>query len=108
MAKYMLQGSYTVEGYRGLLMDGGTKRREIVEQMVEAVGGKVEAIYFAYGDNDMYVIMDLPDGASITAIYLVMQASGRGTGKTVVLITPEEIDEAVAKSASLGYRPPEQ
>ena len=35
MAKYMISGSYTVEGKKGLIKDGGIKRKQIVENLTE-------------------------------------------------------------------------
>ncbi len=108
MPKYLVQASYSVEGYRGLLKEGGTKRREALEGMIKSAGGKLEALYYAYGGDDAYLILDFPDSVSMSAVSLVVNASGVGRSKTTVLITPEEVDQAVAKSASVGYRPPEQ
>ena len=104
MPKYLVHGSYTAEGLRGLLKEGGTSRRKAVENLVKGMGGTVEAFYFAYGDEDVYVIADVPDEASMTAIALAVNATGSVAVKTSVLITPEAVDEAVKKA--VDYRPP--
>jgi|SRR5437879_5472047 len=104
MPKYMLQVSYTAEGAKGLLKDGGSKRRQAAESLVKSVGGKLEAFYFAFGGSDAFVIVDLPDNASVAAASITLAASGAATGKTTVLITPEEMDQAAKKSIS--YTPP--
>ena len=106
MPKYPLQGAYTVEGLRELLREGGTKRREAVEQLVKSSGGTLEAFYYAYGGDDFFIIVDLPDSVTTTAISLTVHTTGAVTFKTIVLITPEEVDAAVKKSVS--YRPPGQ
>ncbi len=106
MPKYLFQGSYTEEGLRGLLEEGGSKRREAAEQVVKSAGGTLEAYYFAFGDNDFYVIVDMPDNVSITAASLIVNASGAVKVKTVVLLTPEEVDQAVKRT--VNYRPPGQ
>jgi uncharacterized protein with GYD domain len=106
MAKYLFHGSYTGEGLKGLLREGGSKRRDAAEQVIGSVGGTVEAYYFAFGDNDFYLIADLPDNVSTVAGSLVVNASGAVNVKTVVLLTPEEVDQAVKMSAE--YRPPGQ
>ncbi len=106
MPKFLFQGSYTEEGLRGLLEEGGSKRREAAEQVVKSVGGTLEAFYFAFGDNDFYVIVDAPDNVSITAASLVVNVSGAVKIKTTVLLTPEEVDQAVKKT--VDYRPPGQ
>ncbi len=106
MPKYLFQGSYTEEGLRGLLEEGGSKRREATEQLVKSLGGTLEAYYFAFGDNDFYVIVDTPDNVSASAGSLVANASGAVKVKTIVLLTPEEVDQAVKKTVE--YRPPGQ
>ncbi len=106
MPKFLFQGSYTEEGLRGLLEEGGSKRREAAEQVVKSVGGTLEAFYFAFGDNDFYVIVDAPDNVSITAASLVVNVSGAVKMKTVALLTPEEVDQVVKKT--VDYRPPGQ
>jgi len=98
MAKYLIQATYTGEGAKGLQKDGGTKRRKVAEKLVESVGGKLEAFYFAFGDSDAVVIADMPDNVSAAAAALALSVSGAVTGKTTVLITPEEMDQAVKKS----------
>jgi uncharacterized protein with GYD domain len=104
MPKYLFQASYTVDGVKGLLKEGGTNRRAAVEQVARSMGGKVEAFYYAFGDDDVIVIVDLPDDASATAVSLIVGASGAVSIKTTVLMTPETVDEATKKS--VDYRPP--
>ena len=104
MPKYLLQVSYTAEGVKGLLKDGGTKRKAAAQKLVESLGGKLELVYFAFGDCDTYAIADLPDAASAAAISMTLAASGMITAKTTVLLTPEEVDAAVKKSPT--YTPP--
>jgi uncharacterized protein with GYD domain len=106
MPKYLFKGSYTVEGLKGLLKEGGTGRRAATVQLLQSLGGKMEAYYFAFGDNDFYLIADFPDNASASASVLAVAASGAGTVTTTVLLSPEEVDEAVKKHPS--YRPPGQ
>jgi uncharacterized protein with GYD domain len=104
MPKYLWQVSYTSEGIKGVLRDGGTGRRAAIQQLTEGFGGKLEAFYYAFGPDDVYVIADLPDQKTATAIGLAVNADGRAQVKTVVLLTPEEIDEAA--KTSVDYRPP--
>ena len=106
MPKYLVQASYTTEGSKGLLKEGGSTRREVVEQFIKALGGSVEAFYFAFGDNDLYVIADMPDNVSQAAAALTVNASGAAKGKTTVLLTPEEVDRAT--QMTVNYRPPGQ
>jgi uncharacterized protein with GYD domain len=106
MPKYLMQGSYTAEGLRGLLKDGGTKRRQVVEDITKQMGGKLEAFYIAYGHNDFYIIVDMPDSQTITATSLAVNSSGAVKFTTTPLITPEEVDQAVSKGQSIAYQAP--
>ncbi len=104
MPKYLIEASYTTEGTKGLMSEGGITRRARVQNMVEAMGGKLEAFYYAFGDSDAFVIVDAPDNATTAAISLAVNSSGAVTLKTTPLLTPEEIDQAAQKTVS--YRPP--
>jgi uncharacterized protein with GYD domain len=68
------------------------------------VGGKLECFYYAFGATDVFIIADLPDHASAASLNLAVTASGAIDSETVVLLTPEEIDEATKKSPA--YQPP--
>ena len=104
MPKFLIKGSYTSEGTRGLLKEGGTGRRTAVTKVMESVGGKVEAFYFGFGEDDVYLIVDAPDVTSGIAVSLAVNASGMVRVSTVPLITPEEIDAASKKTPA--YRAP--
>ena len=106
MPKYLYKGSYTADGVKGLLSDGGTKRRQVVADLITGMGGTLEAFYYAFGESDFYLILDMPDSASGTAIALAVAASGAVSGNITVLITPEEVDEATRKT--VNSRPPGQ
>ena len=100
MPKYMIHASYTAEGVKGLQSKGGSSRREAISDMLEGLGGSLECLYFAFGDADVVVIADLPDNEAATALALNVNQSGGATVKTVVLLTPEEVDNAA--KASVG------
>jgi len=106
MPKYLIQANYVGDGIRGLLREGGTGRREAVEKMAGSLGGTVESMYYAFGETDVFVIVDMPDNASMAAFSLVAAATGAVTAKTTVLLTPEEVDAAGKKTPD--YRPPGQ
>lgn len=106
MAKYLLQVNYVGEGVKGLLKEGGSARRAAAAKAVKSVGGELEAMYYAFGDTDCYAIAEVPDHASMAALALTLAASGAVTGRTTVLLTPEEMDAAAKKTPS--YRPPGQ
>ncbi|MGQ0733391.1 MAG: GYD domain-containing protein [Acidobacteriota bacterium] len=104
MPKFLIKASYTAEGTKGLLKEGGSGRRATIQKLVEGLGGKVEAFYYAYGEDDAFVITDLPDATSGLAVSLAANASGAVKLATVPLITPEEVDAACKKSVS--YKAP--
>jgi uncharacterized protein with GYD domain len=104
MPKYLVEANYVGDGISGLLKEGGTRRRTAVEELFRSMGGTVEAFYFAFGDTDVFIIGELPDNASATGLALRVNATGAARCKTTVLVTPEEVDEAVKKTAA--YRPP--
>jgi uncharacterized protein with GYD domain len=106
MPRYLVHGSYTVEGVKGLLKDGGSKRRAAAQQAIESAGGKLEAFYFAFGNDDVYIVADLPDNASAAAVSLSVAARGAFRAATTVLLTPEEVDQAAKKAVT--YTPPGQ
>ena len=104
MAKYLFQVNYVGEGVKGLLHDGGSKRRDVVEKLFKSLGGTIEAYYYAFGDTDLYIIAEIPDHATAAAGVLTVTATGTVTCKTTVLLTPEELDAAAKKTPI--YSPP--
>jgi uncharacterized protein with GYD domain len=104
MPKYLIQASYTSEGSKGLAREGGSSRRAAVEASVRSVGGKVDAFYYAFGETDAFVIIDLPDNASAAALSFAVNQSGSVRLRTTVLLTLEEVDQAVKRT--IDYRPP--
>jgi len=104
MPRYLFSVSYTDAGAKGIASEGGSARKEQVNSMIEGLGGKMEAFYFALGDVDAYTIAELPDAVTATAISLTANATGTASVKTVRLLTPEEIDQA--SKQSVAYRPP--
>lgn len=104
MAKYLLEGNFTLDGVKGVKAKGGSARLAAAKAAAESVGGTIEAYYFAFGGTDVYAIGDFPDNVSAASVSLAVAAGGGVTVKTVVLLTPEEIDQAVAKTVS--YSPP--
>ena len=106
MPKFLMEVSYTAEGAKGLLKDGGSKRLAAAKALCESIGGKLEVMYFAFGDTDAFVIVDAPDAAAAAAASIALGASGAVRTKTTALLTVEDVDAAVKKSAS--YKAPGQ
>jgi uncharacterized protein with GYD domain len=104
MAKYLLEVNYTLDGIKGVKAKGGSARLAAAKAAAESVGGSIDALYFAFGGTDVYAIGDFPDNISAASLSLAVAAGGGVTLKTVVLLTPEEMDQAAAKNVS--YSPP--
>jgi len=104
MPKYLIAASYTTEGLKGLAKEGGTKRRQAVEAALRSVGARLEALYFAFGEHDAYLVIDAPDNATVAATSMAVNASGAVRTRTTVLLTPEEMDQAAR--TSVAYQPP--
>jgi uncharacterized protein with GYD domain len=104
MPKYLFRAQLTVDGLKGVLKEGATARREVAERTVESLGGRLESMYWAFGEEDIYVTVDLPSNTSAAAMGLVTSAAGGVRTSTVVLLAPEEIDEAVRQKVE--YRAP--
>ena len=99
MAKYLFKASYTAKGTRGLHKEGGSKRRAAVEELVQGLGGRLEVFYYAFGEADVVGIIDVPDHVSAVALSMAVNGTGAAGLKLVVLLTPEEVDQAVKKPA---------
>jgi len=104
MPKYLFEVSYATQGVQGIRDDGGSGRRDVVAEMAKGIGGELECFYFAFGDNDAYVIVDLPNNEAAAAVVLTVNASGAVSVKTTVLLAPEEVDAAA--KVSVDYSPP--
>jgi uncharacterized protein with GYD domain len=104
MPKYLWRVRYSFDGARGLLADGGSARTAAIAEMVESVGGRVEACYFAFGPDDLIVIGDVPDEVAAAALSVRTAASGAAVSRTVALLTAAQLDEAVSRD--VAYRPP--
>lgn len=104
MPKFLIEGSYSAEGLRGLTKDKASGRQAVVKEALASVGGKLEGVFFALGDSDVYVLCECPDHVSVAALSLAVSASGLVRTKTISLMTVEETDRALAMKA--GYRAP--
>ena len=104
MPKYLILANYNADGTRGLLDKGGSSRRDALESMCASAGGTLESFYFAFGDTDAYVTVDMPDATTTAALCMTAAASGLVGVRTVALLTPEEIDAAAR--TTVAYQPP--
>jgi uncharacterized protein with GYD domain len=104
MPTYLFRVTLTADGLNGLLREGATARREVVERMLAGLGGRLESMYWAFGAEDVYVTAELPGSSAAAAIGLVSSASGGMRTNTTVLLTTEEMDEATRQR--VDFRPP--
>ena len=106
MPRFLIIGSYSAEGARGVMSAGGSARRAAVEKAVTGLGGRVESFDFALGEEDIYTVVDMPDSESVTALALTVNGSGAVRIRTVALMTAEQVDRAAQLNPS--YTPPGQ
>ena len=104
MPRYLISGSYTINGIGGVMREGGTGRRDAVAKLAASVGGRLESFDFAFGSDDFYVTVDMPSNEAAAAVAMSVAASGAASPKTTVLLTPEEVDAATKLSPT--YRAP--
>jgi uncharacterized protein with GYD domain len=104
MAKYLVTASYSPEGLKGVIKSGGTARSDAVRTSIEGLGGTMESFHFAFGEQDVYAIADMPDNVAAAAMAMAVSASGLVVAKVVVLLEPAEIDESVKRKVL--YTPP--
>lgn len=106
MARFMLIASYAPEGARGLMSGGGSARKTAVEKAVSGLGGRLETFDFAFGGDDVFLIVDMPDSESAAALALTVAGTGAVNLRTVVLLTPDQLDRAAQLRPE--YTPPGQ
>jgi uncharacterized protein with GYD domain len=100
----MFIAQYASEGAKGIVKGGGTDRRTTIDKLASEMGGRMESFDFAFGEDDVFTTIELPDNKAAAAVALAVNASGAAKVRTVVLLTPEEIDAAADHRVS--YRPP--
>ena len=104
MPKFLVKARYTTEGAKGVQIGGGSSRRDAIATMAAGLGGSLESFYFAFGETDAYVVLDLPDNRAAAAAAIAVGASGAAGSEVVVLLTPEDV--VAAAGLSVDYRPP--
>jgi uncharacterized protein with GYD domain len=105
MSKYLIKASYSPEGMKGVMAKGGTARVAAIEQLVGGVGGTMESFYFAFGEDDVYIVVDAPSPEAMAAVAGTVTGTGvLSRYETVVLLTAEQVDAAA--DLSVDYTPP--
>ena len=105
MPKYLVEGRYTSDGLKGLAREASTGRRLDIAKTIESAGGKLEAFYYAFGDADFYMIFDVPDNISAAALSVVANQSRFVTSKIIVLMTADEMEQAIKKTKAIDFLP---
>jgi uncharacterized protein with GYD domain len=105
MSKYMIKASYSTDGIKGVMAKGGTARKVAIEKLVTGVGGTMESLYFAFGGDDIYIVVDAPSHEVMAAVAGTVTSTGAVSDyQTTVLLTAEQLDAAA--DMSVDYRPP--
>ena len=105
MSKYMIKASYSPEGIKGVMAKGGSARVDAIKKLAAGVGGSLESCYFAFGDEDLYAIVDAPSHEAMAALAGTVTSTGAlSSYQTIVLLTAEEIDAAAKQT--IDYSPP--
>jgi len=104
MAKFLIRATYTADGARGLMKDGGSGRKAAVDKAISGMGGKLESFYFALGDTDAFLVVDVSDTTAAVAVSLAVNATGAVGTSMTPLLTVEEMDAACKKA--VAYRAP--
>jgi uncharacterized protein with GYD domain len=104
MPKYMGKVKFTKEGLEGLRSAGAASRLEAGRIGCASLGGTMECYYFAFGEDDVYTILDLPDDEAATALSVAANSAGFAKVSITKLLTAEQVDEAFRRNPD--YRPP--
>src|SRR5437899_9162032 len=100
MPHYLFQGTYSSDAWKALIKKP-VNRIEAIRPAIEKLGGSIESAWFAFGDYDVVIIVEMPDNVSAAAFALAVGASGSlKSFKTTPLISPTESIAAMKKAAS--------
>lgn len=90
-------------------MENPSDRAAVVGGLLEAVGGRLDAYYWMFGDHDGFVIADVPDSTTAATVSLAVSSTGAFAGlETHELIPADQIGQLLerAKTAASQYTPP--
>jgi uncharacterized protein with GYD domain len=105
MPHYLIQVGYNSQGVAALVKEP-QDRIEKVRPAVEALGGRIESAYYAFGEHDIVLTVEMPDNAAAAAMALAVGAGGAVSSySTTVLLTPEEAVKAMGQAAESVYKP---
>lgn len=105
MPHFMIQASYTPEAWAAMLKKP-QDRGEAIRGFLEAMGGRLEQFWLTFGDNDVVIIVEMPDSVSAAAIAMAVAATGAlKSYKTTPLLSGKDGMEAMRKGSMSTYRP---
>ena len=104
MPHYLFKASYSQAGIQGVLKEGAASRSGVVSKLCESLGGRLVANYWAFGADDFFAVVELPDDEAAAAAAMTVAASGVGSITTIKLLTADQVDEA--RSRRPAYRAP--
>jgi uncharacterized protein with GYD domain len=106
MPHFMFQATYSSDALSGLTKNP-ENRTEVIKRLIDSVGGRLESVYYCFGEYDAVCIFEAPDNSSAAALAIATGASGAlATSKTTPLLTADEAREAMALAAGVNYAPP--
>src|SRR4051812_6517021 len=106
MAHYLVEASFTADAWKTLL-NKPEDRNAAVRPVIEKLGGKMVNSWYAFGDHDIILVVQMPDNVSMASLSLAFMAGGALKGvKTIPLLELAEGIEAMKRAAQSGYRPP--
>jgi uncharacterized protein with GYD domain len=105
MPRYLIQGGYTQEAWAGLVQKP-EDRTAAVRSAIEAAGGKLDFLYYTFGEDDWVLIAELPDNATAASFGAFIASTGRYRNyRTTPLLTAEEMTKALAAAGKVTLRP---
>jgi uncharacterized protein with GYD domain len=106
MPLYMTQFAYTSDAWAALAKNP-QNREEVLRSLVEKLGGRLLAFYYAFGEYDGVFITEMPDETTIAAAVLAAISPGHVKAiKTTVLLSTEQTLEAMRKAGTQSYQAP--
>jgi uncharacterized protein with GYD domain len=106
MAYYLWQIAYTTESWAAQLKNP-KDRTALVRPVAEKLGGKLIDAWFAFGEYDVVVILEMPDNVTAAAMVLAATTAGHiKASKTTPLIPIADGLEAMKKAATVTYPVP--
>jgi uncharacterized protein with GYD domain len=104
MALYIYQAAYTPESLAAQIKEP-QDRIEAVRPALEAMGGKIIAGGYPFGEYDVLVLMEAPDTTAASVALAVGVGGATKAAKTTRLLSGQEWIESLRKAQGSQYRP---